>query len=315
MGVRHMGMLFLQKCVTDKIKYKIRILRRQKCVLSQMFCSPVKRFQRKIKKHFSGKVSLCASHENNGSMTVEATLVLPVFLFCILFILSFLEILRMQAGITMGLREAGRDMTAYAYGCQEKYSSLLSIAYADQKIKSFLQEEYLNQMPFEKGTPTIHYYRSSLKNRDECIDLIAQYKAEPDFNIFGKFPIPLTSRYYGKPWTGYPLNGAEKSHLKEENVYVTPGGEVYHRNRYCSHLQLTIIETSMENLKKERNQKGEKYLPCKYCGNRKGTGQIYITSDGNHYHTTLNCVGLKRTIDVIPISKVGDRKPCSRCGG
>lgn len=314
--MRHIRMLFLRGYgKKEKIKYKKRILRRQKSVLTQVFCSPVKRYDFQKNKYVPGKVSLCASPKVAGSMTVEAAFVLPVFLFCILFVLSFMEILRLQAGITMGLRESGRNMAAYAHGFQEKYNSLFSMVYVDQKLKLFLGEDYLEQMPFEDHCPEIHYYRSSIKNTEECIDLIALYKVVPDFNMFGNFSIPMASRYYGKAWTGYQVNGEMSEESEEENVYITPEGDVYHRNRYCTHLQLTIFQTTKENVKTERNQDGEQYLPCKYCGNRKGVGRIYITEEGNCYHTSLNCRGLKRTIDIVPISKVGNRTPCSRCGG
>ena len=42
--------------------------------------------------------------------------------------------------------------------------------------------------------------------------------------------------------------------------------------------------------------------------------EIYITSQGNRYHTQLNCSGLKRTIYTVPLSQTGGRGRCSKCG-
>ena len=62
-----------------------------------------------------------------------------------------------------------------------------------------------------------------------------------------------------------------------------------------------------------RNVYREKYHPCEICG-KKASGTVYITTDGNRYHSTLECSGLKRTVHKKELGDVGDLRPCSRCG-
>ena len=106
---------------------------------------------------------------------------------------------------------------------------------------------------------------------------------------------------------------------KEEYVYVTETGQVYHRNRDCWHLNVSVRSIRGSGLSGERSVDGAKYYRCPYCG--KGISradassmELFVTDYGNRYHTRLDCPGIKRTIRLIPISQVGGRRPCSACG-
>ena len=289
-----------------------------------LFCSPVEHCN---KPYLSGRASLYGSALEQGSMTLEAALILPFFLLVMLSILSFLEIIRLHDGITMGVREAGKQMAVYGYVFretkdlhgQEQIGLLpgvaLSYVWAGKEVEDFLGQEMLENAPFGTKERWIHYEMSSLMAKDDIIDLVAFYTVAPQYNIAGVRKRILTGRYYARAWTGYCVEGENTGSVTEENVYVTPGGEVYHRNRYCTHLQLTIMTCTRQQLKQRRNERGNLYAACIFCGSFGTSGKVYITPEGDRYHSTLRCQGLKRTIDIIPISKVGDRSPCSRCGG
>lgn len=308
------------KLVVNKTNKKIPL---QAADAVSEFCTPVKhgiisRFHSLRKSIlFSGKVSSCSSQKNSGSMTVEAAVVLPFFLMVFLSLISFLRIIQVQNGITMGLREAGMPMSVYAYAQKrmQEDSSLeltgvvgnftLSYGYAGQKVREFLRE----------NIGGIQYYKSSILEKDDVIDLVALYSLEPDFNVALLPSVRLSSRFYGRAWTGYAVDGSEAGVVQEENVYITQDGTVYHRNRYCTHLQLTVLSCPAEQIEEKRNENGASYHACAKCGGGKKTKKVYITPQGDCYHTSIQCSGLKRTIEVIPISKVGNRTCCSRCGG
>lgn len=117
-----------------------------------------------------------------------------------------------------------------------------------------------------------------------------------------------------RAWVGY--TGESFSHpAGEEIVYITPGGSVYHTDRDCSYLRLSIRQISRDVLDGERNQSGGRYGSCVYCvrGGETG-GTVYITDYGSSYHSNMNCQGLKRTIEAVPLSQAGGRPCCSRCG-
>ena len=98
----------------------------------------------------------------------------------------------------------------------------------------------------------------------------------------------------------------------ETYVYVTPDGEVYHLFSDCTHLDLSIRLVSMVTAREKRNEYGQKYRECQLCDAAFGA-LVYITSEGDCYHSERGCSGLKRTIRQVPLEKVKDRGLCLRC--
>ena len=46
----------------------------------------------------------------------------------------------------------------------------------------------------------------------------------------------MANRYYGHMWNGYEIPEPED----EEYIYVTENGRVYHTNRECTHIRLSV---------------------------------------------------------------------------
>ena len=277
--------------------------------------------------HYSRKVSQWGSPSLKGSMTLEASIILPFFLLAILSFFSFMEMLEFQNGITMALRDAGMTMGAYGYAYEYMVEGgeidlggivpnvALSYGYTGKHVEDFLGLHYMDGAEKDLGLSTIHYYNSSIMEENDVIDLVATFSMEPRFNLLGLPKVNMIGRYYGRAWTGYHPGGESAEIQPEKNVYVTQDGEVYHLSRYCSHLQITIMSCTDENVHSKRNEDGESYRACLFCGYQKKKGKYYITSDGDCFHKDINCSGLKRTIDVVPLSAVQGRAACSRCGG
>lgn len=117
-----------------------------------------------------------------------------------------------------------------------------------------------------------------------------------------------------KPWTGYDVTNADVWKKEEQIVYITEYGEVYHKNRGCSYLTLSIQAMDAGIIKEKRNETGEQYLPCEYCKSDSMVTLVYVTAYGNRYHTTTKCRGIKRTIKKIPISEIKEKTLCKKCG-
>lgn len=117
----------------------------------------------------------------------------------------------------------------------------------------------------------------------------------------------ITERAVCRAWIGF----TELS-CKEANVYITPNGEVYHLYRDCTHLDLSIRQVTYEKAMTSKNIYGQKYRACELCAEDKA-GIVYVTSEGDCYHSMRSCGGLKRTIRQVPISDVLGRNCCVRC--
>lgn len=268
------------------------------------------------------RMSSCSSKRFQASMTVEACFVLPFFLFAFLNIISILELYRLQGNMSAAMHDTVKNMAVYGY----EYRALrgesaggaeslgLTYLYAANKVKSKLGTGYLDNSPIVGGASAIGWFRSSVMEDDDCIDLLADYRIRPPAAVVGFEECRMYNRLRTRAWTGYDNAGAGAGgDSEEEIVYITPEGEVYHRSRTCTHLKLSIVAVDKSFLESERNDSGEIYYPCEECGDRCGN-TVYITSYGNRYHATLGCSKLKRTVMAVPISQVGDRGACSKCG-
>lgn len=302
---RREGMLFIRKALNHMEYYKI--------VFIEAFAQK--------------RASLCLSERLqasslSASMTVEAAFVLPFFLFAFLNIISILEIYRLQSNMSAAMHMTAKEMAVCAYEYKElsdgdvgKAESLgLTCVYAANRVKDILGKKYLEHSPVKGGASQIEWYRSSVMEEDDCIDLIAAYTIKPPVAAVGFGEFKMYNRIFTRAWTGYD-NAAAASNggVDDEIVFITPDGTVYHRSTTCTYLKLSIVPVDISFLEHERNEGGAKYYPCEECGGVQRS-TVYVTNFGTRYHSSLQCSKLKRTILAVPISQVGGRGACSKCG-
>ena len=117
----------------------------------------------------------------------------------------------------------------------------------------------------------------------------------------------ITQSAVCRRWIGF-------TELEEEEtyVYLTPEGNVYHLYRDCTHLQLSVRLVTFVNAEQSRNEYGERYRECQICDSDFGA-LVYITSEGNRYHSERSCSGLKRTVRQVPLREAAGRACCIRC--
>lgn len=253
-----------------------------------------------------------------ASMAVEAALVMPLFLFAIVNMISVIEIYRLQSNLSAAMHRTVKEMAVYGYEYQEimgdgevdKLESLgLTYLFAANRIKGVLGEEYLQSVSMDG---VISWHRSKVLEDGECIDLVATYQVAPMFYLMGFGRFPMCNRMRARAWTGYDVEGGREEAKLEDLVYVTEYGEVYHLSSYCTHLKLSIQEVDIERIGEYRNLEGKEYIECERCFDEYAV-TFYITDYGELAHCAKTCSSLKRTIEVIPLSEVGDKELCQKC--
>lgn len=269
-----------------------------------------------------------------AGITVEAAMVLPIFLFFMMEILYLFEAIRLQSGVLAALHETGTQVGEYAFYAEygkggeallpeglvsaEAVSMVVSGPIIRKGISDYLGEEYLEHSCLENGTSGISCLGSSLQE-DGTLDLVAEYRIRPFLFLFGLKNIRVQSRYYGHAWTGYQIGSeSEESGGKEEDdelVFITPEGVVYHRSRSCTYLKPSIRKIAASSLDDARSRDGSKYYPCERCHPQK-SGILIITTEGNRYHDRESCSAIQREVQEISLSEAQKtRRACSKCGG
>ena len=192
------------------------------------------------------------------------------------------------------------------YSIQIKSNTIKSQAYYLAKMSLYL----------EGSAGKITFFQSRLLKENDEIDLIAGFRVKTPFSIFSLGSCQFRQRVHTRAFTG--VERREKENEKDCVVYLTETGTVYHRSLDCSYLKLTISKVLYRDLVNLRNSSGGKYKICERCchGITPQDGEeVYITIYGDRYHKSRKCSGLKRTIREIMLSQVGNRAPCSKCGG
>lgn len=254
-----------------------------------------------------------------ASMTVEAATVLPLILFFFLNLMSAVEMIRLHGNLQLALREAGNQLSVYscAYENEEEKTIqgiVFSYFYIRNQIIDYLGQQYLEESPLVYGADGLNFLESDVVMKGDYLDITLTYQVAPEFQIPGIRSFRMVNRYYGHGWTGYEIPGTSDGQSGEKIVYVTDQGKVYHLTRECSHLSLSVQEIRLPQAYLAVNERGEKYMPCERCKWQGSYATVYLTREGNRYHNTIGCAGLKRTIYSIPLSKAEKYRPCRRCG-
>lgn len=269
------------------------------------------------------RVSPFTSQKLNASMTVEAALALPLFLFFIVNLISVISIIGLQSRFNAALHQVGNKMAFYGYAYEKAAgvmlpdgvaSIMLTQLYAREELVDYVGAEYLDQSCIKNGASGLRFDGTSIMESGDIVEICVNYQVLPLFRFLGFDSFDMSQRYYGRAWTGYDVElGMSDFTQDDPMVYVTETGTVYHTNRNCTYLNPAVMTVDAAGIADKRNQSGGKYYSCEICGSGNVQGDLYITTQGSSYHTTITCSGLKRTIYTIPLSKVGGRGRCSRC--
>lgn len=221
-----------------------------------------------------------------GSITVEASLVVPIFIFALFAFMYLFESLTLQNDLQDKMITSARD---YAfYGIQKPFlqtedGSLCRVGWETQEGRGYCHTDMKREIP---GLPSwllqVHLYQ-----RIQVHDYA------------GKSMIP------------------ENTETDETYVYVTENGSVYHRDIGCTYLRLGIQSIAGDAVESMRNQSGGKYKACETCTKGKAATEyavVYLTPYGARYHKDRGCSGLRRTVRKVCLSAIGGLPPCSKCG-
>lgn len=257
-------------------------------------------------------------------MTLEAAFALPFFLFAVLNILFAVNIIGTQSRINAAMHQVGNKLAYAGYAYENTVGDILpdglsgvvvTEGYARGQIVEYVGRSYLENSCVKGGAGGLSFAGSSVMGAEDIIDLKISYRVKPFAGLMGFDGFSLSQRYYGRAWTGYDAAGSVSGGTEEDPmVYITKKGTVYHLDRNCNYLNPKIETVPAQSVSDRRNASGSKYVPCGSCGSGGGGNQVYITGYGSSYHKRLDCPGLKRTIYTVPLSEVGARGRCSKCG-
>lgn len=242
-----------------------------------------------------------------ASYMAETAVALPFFVGFMAILLFFFQILTVQQEVGNAMLSAGRELSVLdCYADKELQGEYL---FAKALIVKNLSKDSTTERFVKGGKTGISIAHSDFSGNYICLQ--ADYQMQIPFGLFGSKKIRLTQRLKCRKWIGRRSGGDD-----DEIVYITKNGSVYHRNRDCSYIKLSVTSTNRSEISKLRNADGGKYYPCSKCMKNKSTDnmKVYITTYGNRYHSKKKCSEIKREVLAVHLSEVTQRRPCSKCG-
>ena len=212
-----------------------------------------------------------------GSLTIEAALVLPLFLFACLALLSVMDMLTHYMDTEIKLYQTARAAAVYGYAAggkgngQEDWIRLKLVyplrGYGGRFAKSLLLENHVN----------VHIFNGY--GGDEIGE-----KSREDIYVY----ITGGSEVYHRRRDCKHLNVSVQAVSRAGAAACrNKDGGKYYPCRYCS--------------------RGISHAPA-------DSPKVYITDYGVLYHTRIDCPDLKRRVSVVRLSEAGGRRACRDCG-
>lgn len=251
----------------------------------------------------SEKESVFASFR--GSLSLEASLVIPILCMFLMSILLSVEMVRLQTNVFEALHQG--VSVAFEEGKDE---NIISVS------KEYIEKKERPYVVLKNGENGIKFTNKSSIESDGIIDIQADYSMKTFVDWIPLGNLNVSDSIHAHSFVGYKGNRYVGERVTEDDyVYVTETGIKYHLSSECTYIKLHPIAVDYRMLKEIRNNSGGKYYPCERCRpGKKGT--IYITDDGECYHCDPGCSSLKRTVNVIPLKEAlkNGYTPCSKCG-
>lgn len=264
--------------------------------------------------------------KKEASYAIEAAVSFSVFMFIFITALIYIRLISAQYAVKESMAVTARKAASYGNHIEQMVGTITEKIPLDtdkkEKAERFTEKTILINNArnlIKKKTVSVSFIKGGLMGLDfsgtEITDTDINMDCVFSMNIVGDFisdeffkvhETMSVRRYVG--WTPDMEDGSEY-------VYVTPNGEAYHRDKNCNFLDLSIREISRESILKERNNQQAIYYKCNMCA-EDSSRYYYVTSYGTTYHSSLNCSGLKRTLQRIKLEyAVRKYRPCPKCAG
>lgn len=255
----------------------------------------------------------------SASVTIETALAVTFFLIFFVSVIHLFFLMDLQIRVQKTLEQLSDETVKACYldsSYQEIAAESLRLRFLSLMGEKGMAAESAplgNGMWSEKAGE-ISFSKSDINPENGKILLAVTYPVNLPVGIpgLGRYMVTQYSCRYG--WTGTDTKKTEEAEADGQAVYVTADSQVYHLSADCTHLRLSVHMVNMAAVWSLENSDGRKYTACELCEPKKTEEWIYITDHGDRYHRDKECRGLKRAFQAIPLSEIGERRLCSRCG-
>lgn len=255
---------------------------------------------------FSTILRTVLCRQQDGSAVVEAAIGVPIFLCGLAIFLIMGQMIFTQAQIYYALSQT-TQMYAQIESTK-KQEIIAQTAEVYTLFYSYLGETQIYSTCLEGGK---HGILLQTKQEENEVSIHASYYLKVPIPYFKSLGFLQTKECSQRIFSGYILH-EQKEEQEDPIVYLAKNATVYHTTMSCTHISIKISDpNTIHGILGTGSRE-----PCKKCVSPGvDYATIYLTAQGDSYHSTLSCSALKRTIRAVRLSEAGGIRACSRCGG
>lgn len=265
-----------------------------------------------------------------ASVTVEASLVFPIFLCAVACFIGLAQMILVETEVHYAVSQTAKI-------CAKQQMFSLIPEEDDQKSNQVKEDNGIHKSDRTNGRQSIRnassvffdiYDAKSLcdslvEGGRKGISVQSAFSSEEEVQVKAIYTLKLSVPFFRsirfqkdtavkrRVFSGYVKHRRDYDAAGDNSiVYVAENGVVYHKNASCSHICLKITgNAAIQDI-----VRSSKYAACEKCIHKGSSlSTIFVTAYGDCYHSTLGCSGLKRTIKAVRLKDVGRLRPCSRC--
>ena len=261
-----------------------------------------------------------------ASMTVEAAMAFPIFIFAIALVLLTFRAMETMGRMQEVCEEICEDVCQYAYTSSRDVKELdpnnspkdqalytgISVglgAYAAAKARDAADDRLLGMIDF---------IDSDCMTDGETVTIVLKYHYDLPFSVLGQGSLKQTVTSSRRAWVGKKRGNGGASDGSEDDplVYVGKNSTRYHLSSSCHYLSNNLKTVSAAQVESIRNSEGGKYRPCTVCcKNGSAEGSVYVMQSGSAYHTKRDCRAIIAYVKTVHLSEVESLGACSYCSG
>lgn len=226
--------------------------------------------------------------KKRASMSVEAAIALPVFVFFSVALLSPIRWLDNQRKAQTEAERICEELSLWAYAEEGNYITKEEIQEKDAE-KEVVQYEwsYREKVPF-------------FQIRGSGVEMKVAAQRRKWIGLDGKLR--------------EEREALEAGELEETMVYVGAGMGRYHLRRDCHYISNQYESLSSDEARTRKTSDGHQLKPCDTCKpDSADSGTVYVTAEGRHYHRSVSCPSMVSYVRRVPLREVAYLGACSYC--
>ena len=299
-----MAVLSFSETFYKKIKYQVFYQNDYSDTKSlQVPCTPLLIILNALRQSGKRVLPFIFQKRYEASMTIEAALVLPLFVFCSLALMMPMKWLDTERKIRMAAERFCEQASVSAYEQGGILSGLLLKGIAEQYADDVIITEssvsdITGDIRYElKYKRFIPFFRNMTKDMNQTIGVQRREWIGLDGKLKEK-------------------NGGREEDRQDEIVFVGAAMGRYHLYRDCHYISNTYQTITVKEASNRITSHGNKVTACSVCAKDcTEDDMVYLTPEGKHYHTSISCRSMSSYVQERYLEDVRHLGVCSYCAG